>query len=138
MNPEYPMRFAFLALGLFVCVQFPAALASEVATVAQAQASQEAVVKKLKSNEFEYVQRGHRQKIAALQEELAGMNPAGGSEADARAVALVGEIDALMTDAQLDRPVCAREKEIGSNRMTRVCRTRRQMQEQAEAARRGG
>jgi len=131
------MRFVLLALGLMVSAQVPAVFAAEMATVAQAQASQYVVVNNLKSDDFDYVQRDHREKIAVLQEELAGLSSTGGVDADARAVGLVSQIDALMTDAQLDRQICTREKTMGSNRVTRVCRTRRQIQASAEAARNG-
>jgi hypothetical protein len=35
----------------------------------------------------------------------------------------------ILTDAELDRPVCKREKRVGSNMATTVCTTRRQMGE---------
>ncbi len=38
-------------------------------------------------------------------------------------------IAGIVTDAELDRPVCKREKRVGSNRATTVCTTKRQMEE---------
>lgn len=38
-------------------------------------------------------------------------------------------IAGIVTDAELDRPICKREKRVGSNRAETVCTTKRQMDE---------
>ena len=40
-------------------------------------------------------------------------------------------IAGVLTDAELDRPICKREKRLGSNRLMTVCETRRQRQDNA-------
>ena len=42
------------------------------------------------------------------------------------------EITAVLTDAELDRPMCKREKPIGSNMMKTICITKRDRQEMQE------
>lgn len=44
-------------------------------------------------------------------------------------------IEGALNDEQDDRMVCKRERQIGSNRMTRVCRTAKQAEEERELAR---
>ena len=43
-------------------------------------------------------------------------------------------VAAVLTDAELDRPICKREKRLGSNRLMTVCETRRQRQDNASNA----
>lgn len=43
-------------------------------------------------------------------------------------------IAGVLTDAELDRPICKREKRLGSNRLMTVCETRRQRQENTSNA----
>lgn len=44
-------------------------------------------------------------------------------------------IDGVLNDAEAERLVCRQERRVGSNRMTRVCRTAAQIERQREAAR---
>lgn len=44
-------------------------------------------------------------------------------------------IEAMLNDADGDRMICRRERAIGTNRMTRVCRTAEQMEVDRERAR---
>lgn len=127
------MREFILIPALFIASM--ASAADAPASVAEAQATQESVVEKLESDDYDHVKRGHREKIASAQRELAALPQDGGPSEIARAAALVGEIDALMEDAELDRQVCHRERPMGSNRMVRVCRTKRQMADQSDQLR---
>jgi hypothetical protein len=131
------MRIPVLLAALFA-VSFAAADASVPATVVEAQATQQAIVEKLKDDDYDHVQRGHREKIAEAQQALAALPQDGGPDDVANAQALVAEIDRLMADAELDRQVCHRERPLGSNRMVRVCRTKRQIAEQADRVRNNG
>ena len=48
------------------------------------------------------------------------------------------EITAVLTDAELDRPVCKREKPIGSNMMKTICITKRESREMQERQKANG
>ena len=43
----------------------------------------------------------------------------------------------ILTDAELDRPLCKREKRVGSNMATTVCTTKRQMDMHKDDIQRG-
>lgn len=43
----------------------------------------------------------------------------------------------ILTDAELDRPICKREKRVGSNMATTVCRTKREMNVHKDDIQRG-
>jgi hypothetical protein len=126
------MRLPVFVLALLLA---SSACADAPATVVEAQASQKAIVDKLEGDDYDHVKRGHREKIAEAQKALAALPQDGGADDVARAQALVAEIDRLMADAELDREVCHRERPLGSNRMVRVCRTKRQIAEEAEQLR---
>jgi hypothetical protein len=122
---------------LLLLLPVAASAAEAPSTVVEAQATQAAIVRKLQSDDYDHVKRGHREKIAEAQRTLAALPQDGGAEDVARAAALVATIDELMADAELDREVCHRERPMGSNRMVRVCRTRRQMAAESESLRTG-
>ncbi|MCZ8318648.1 MAG: hypothetical protein O9303_07540 [Silanimonas sp.] len=128
----------FLMIALFLAPLAVAADAAPPASVAEAKAAQIELASRLRSSDYRHVNARHRQRIASLQEEIATL-PDAGADADlSRAQDLSAAIDGVLADAELDREVCTREKSTGSNRVTRVCRTKRQIAEQQRAVRDNG
>jgi hypothetical protein len=135
------MRLPVLSLLLATLAMASVLSAAELAepgSVAEAQQAQHALTAQLRGKDYTHVDAEHRQRIAGLQEAMAGLSEADGAPALAKARELTSDINAVLADAELDREVCHRERSTGSNRVTRVCRTKRQIAQQAEALRAHG
>lgn len=111
-----------LALLLLISAFVPAVWAAD--SVDALRAYQTEVKARLADRDNEFYSAGHRQRIADMQSQidalLAGPFDAG------KASDLRSQIDEQLADAELDRQVCRGERATGSNRLTRVCRTKRQ------------
>ena len=108
------------------------------ATVADAKDAQVELASRLGTEDFRHVNARHRERIADLRGQIEALPEAGGEPALLRARELLAAIDEVLADAELDREVCVRERPTGSNRVMRVCRTKRQIAEQARASRDNG
>jgi hypothetical protein len=93
-----------------------------------------------KDPKFKHVDNGSKEKVFAAQDTLFELLDGKSSidqlsEAErVEAFNAQAQITAVLTDAELDRPVCKRERKIGSNRLETVCTTKRQRNEQHDAA----
>lgn len=135
------MRLLSALLLMIALLLAPVALSADTvppASVADAKAAQAELSARLRTSDFRHVDARHRQRIAGLQGEIEALPDAGGEADLARARELSAAIEEVLADADLDREVCTREKSTGSNRVTRVCRTKRQIAEQAKVGRDNG
>lgn len=93
-----------------------------------------------KDAKFKHVRSAEKQKLYSAQDELFQLLDGKTSVdqlSDDQKVAVFNaqaQITAVVTDAELDRPLCKRERRIGSNRLETVCETKRQREDARDAA----
>ena len=97
-----------------------------------------------RGSKFKHVDGSSKRRVFAAQDQLfallQGKNSIDELKDDQRVAVYnaQAEITAVLTDAELDRPVCKREKPIGSNMMKTVCITKRDRQEIQERQKSNG
>ena len=89
----------------------------------------------LRSSKFRHIGSSERKKLLAAQDEMFALLEGKRSIDELsheEQVALYNAqhlVAGILTDAELDRPICKREKRVGSNMAQTVCTTKRQMDE---------
>ena len=97
----------------------------------------------VKSSKFKHMDESSKEKLLAAQDEIFGLLKGKKSidelthEQQVELYNAQNLVAGILTDAELDRPVCKREKRVGSNMATTVCTTKRQMDEHKDDIQRG-
>ena len=97
----------------------------------------------VKSSKFKHMDESSKEKLLAAQDEIFGLLKGRKSidelthEQQIELYNAQNLVAGILTDAELDRPVCKREKRVGSNMATTVCTTKRQMDEHKDDIQRG-
>ena len=97
----------------------------------------------VKSSKFKHMDESSKEKLLAAQDEIFGLLKGRKSidelthEQQVELYNAQNLVAGILTDAELDRPVCKREKRVGSNMATTVCTTKRQMDEHRDDIQRG-
>ena len=97
----------------------------------------------VKSSKFKHMDESSKERLLAAQDEIFGLLKGKKSidelthEQQVELYNAQNLVAGILTDAELDRPVCKREKRVGSNMATTVCTTKRQMDEHKDDIQRG-
>ena len=126
---------AVLAAGVAQADNAPAPVIENVATFLDQQRD---IRDDLGSAKLRHIGSSERKRLLAAQDEMFGLLQGKRSIEQLshdEQVALYNAqhlVAGILTDAELDRPICKREKRVGSNMAQTVCRTKRQMAQHRE------
>jgi hypothetical protein len=134
MNRKILALFAVLAFATSAAAdnatQAPAIVIKDVARFLDYQRD---VRDDVESSKFKHMDESSKERLFAAQDEIFGLLKGRKSidelshEQQIELYNAQNLVAGILTDAELDRPVCKREKRVGSNMATTVCTTKRQM-----------